>query len=191
MARYFLTSLVLAAAFLVAPLKAGAAQLEGPLIALNGDNIVLNSTLTLNEKQVGDISKGISKEVVFYIDLYRVWKSWPDEFVAGITVTRTLSCNPVKNEFVATSLEGNVLREKRFGNCEDLLRWTLNLEGVTVANSRELEPAEYYAKLTAESRIRKLPPVVGYLLFFVKEKEFRVKAVSDMLELKVVPEGKK
>ena len=37
---------------------------------------------------------GIAKEITFYIDLFRVWNMWPDEFVLGKTIVKTLRVDP-------------------------------------------------------------------------------------------------
>lgn len=156
------------------PLVAGAQEIIGPEVRINDSHIVVSTALDLSDKQLEDISKGISKEIDIYVDLFRAWKSWPDEFVLGTKFTRTLKCDPVKKEFVATSLVENVLREKRFTDCKSLLRWALSVDEHTLTSVTELEPASYFVRVTAESRLRKLPPVVGYLFFFVKEKEFKI-----------------
>jgi hypothetical protein len=39
---------------------------------------------------------------------------------------------------------------------------------------RELEPGQYFVRVTVESKIRKLPPVIGYLFIFVSENEFKI-----------------
>ncbi len=156
------------------PLAAGAQEIIGPDVRINDSHIVVSTALDLSDKQLEDIHKGISKEIDIYVDLFRVWKSWPDEFVLGTKFTRTLKCDPVKKEFVATSLVENVLREKRFTDCRSLLRWALSVDEHTLTSVTELEPSSYFVRITAESRLRKLPPVVGYLFFFVKEKEFTI-----------------
>lgn len=156
------------------PLVAGAQEIIGPDVRINDSHIVVSTALDLSDKQLEDIHKGISKEIDIYVDLFRVWKSWPDEFVLGTKFTRTLKCDPVKKEFVATSLVENVLREKRFTDCRSLLRWALSVDEHTLTSVTELEPSSYFVRITAESRLRKLPPVVGYLFFFVKEKEFTI-----------------
>ncbi len=161
-------------AFLLVPLVSGAQEIAGPEVEINDGHLVVSAALKLSEKQVKDISKGISKEMDIYVDLFRVWPSWPDEFVLGTKFTRTIKCDPVKKEFVATSLVGNTLREKRFSDCESLLKWALKVEEHKLASMATLEPASYFVKVTAESRLRKLPPVVGYLFFFVKDQEFKI-----------------
>jgi hypothetical protein len=173
MPRYILTVAVLLIALLL-PLCAGAQEIKGPELTINDGHITVSTGLALSEEQVEAVSKGISKEITIYVDLFRVWKSWPDEFVLGAKFNRTLSCDPVKKEYVATSLHGDTLREKRFTDCDSLLKWALSIKDLQLTSTTELDPADYFVKVTAESRLRKLPPVVGYLFFFVKEKEFRI-----------------
>jgi hypothetical protein len=170
-------------ALLLVPLVSGAQEIAGPDVEINDGHIVVSTSLNLSEKQLEDISKGISKEMDIYVDLFRVWKSWPDEFVLGTKFTRTITCNPVKKEFVATSLAGNILREKRFSDCDSLLKWALTVEDHKLTNVAQLEPARYFVKVTAESRLRKLPPVVGYLFFFVKSKDFKIHKNSEFFEV--------
>ena len=38
----------------------------------------------------------------------------------------------------------------------------------------DIETASYFVRVSIESRIRKLPPVIGYLLFFVPENDFKI-----------------
>jgi len=178
MYRHILRFAVLMTALLL-PLSVWAQEIEGPDVRINDGHILVSARLDLSEEQLAAISKGISKEITLYVDLFRVWRGWPDEFVLGAELHRTLSCDPVKNEFVATSLAGNTLREKRFSDCESLLKWALTLNDIKLAETSELEPANYFVKVTAESRIRKLPPVVSYLFFFVKEKEFSIDKDSE------------
>lgn len=165
------------------PLSARAQEVVGPSVKINEGHIVASTELKLSEDQLEDISKGISKEIEIYVDLFRVWQSWPDEFIVGAKFTRTLSCDPVKKEYVATSLYEYTLREKRFSDCKALLNWALNIEEVKLASVAEIQPGDYFVKVKAEGRIRKLPPVVGYLFFFVKEKDFKITGKSDIFTI--------
>lgn len=186
MPRTFLR-LALALALVLLPLAAEAQEIVGPRAVINDGHIVVSTALSLNEKELDDITKGISKEIDIYVDLFRVWESWPDEFVLGTKFTRTLRCDPVKKEYVATSLVGSVLREKRFTDCQGLLKWALSVNEHTLTSVTELEPSQYFVRVTAEGRLRKLPPVVGYLFFFVKEREFKVESDSAPFEVNVGP----
>ncbi len=149
-------------------------SISGPEARVVNSEIVVTSGLVLDTKNLDDLKNGISKEITFYLDLFRVWKIWPDEFVAGKKLVKTLRCDPIKKEYIATSFDGATLIEKRFKTFESMLAWTLSLKDLRLISVRELQPAEYYVKVTAVSRLRSLPPVIGYLLFFVPEREFKV-----------------
>lgn len=57
------------------------------------------------------------------------------------------------------------------------------INSLPLINIRGIEPGDYYIKVTVESRLRSLPPVVGYLLFFIPEKEFSVSKDSSPFRL--------
>jgi hypothetical protein len=52
-----------------------------------------------------------------------------------------------------------------------------------LTNIRELDPGEYFVKITVDSKIRKLPPVIGYILFFVSENEFSISKDSQRFQI--------
>lgn len=159
------------------------AEITGPAIQLKNDEVLVSAGILLDEKNIRDIKKGISKEVTFYIDLFRVWKTWPDEFIAGGKFVRTLESDPIKKEYTASSSDGATLTKKRFRDLDAMLNWALNIKDHRLINTRELEAANYFIRITVESHMRKLPPVVGYLLFFVPEKDFRVTRDSSPVHL--------
>jgi hypothetical protein len=178
---------ILALLFLFAVLSpaapAGASEIMGPQVRIDDNNIVVSSAIRLDEKQLREIESGIPKEITIYVDLFRVWDSWPDEFVLGKTLTQTLRCDPVKKEYIATSLSGTTLKEKRFRECGPLLDWALSVNNLHLTNTSELEPAEYFVKVTAESHIRRLPPIIKSLFFFIRETEFSVSKDSSPFEV--------
>jgi len=148
------------------------AEIIGPETKIINNEIYVTTGLILDEKQLQDLKNGIAKEITFYIDLFRVWNIWPDEFVLGETIVKTLKADPVKKEYVAASSDGMTIVERRFNEIDSLLRWSLNIRDLKLTNTRELEPDDYFVRITVESRIRRLPPVISYLFFFVPEKEF-------------------
>lgn len=159
---------------LLLPLQVSGVEIIGPETRVANNEIYVTTALSLDEKQINDLKNGISKEVTFYIDLFRVWKMWPDEFVLGKTFVRTLKSDPVKKEHVATSFDGIFLIEKRFNEFESMLRWALNINDLKLTNIKELDAGDYFVKVTVESRLRRLPPIISYLFFFVPEKEFKI-----------------
>ena len=46
-----------------------------------------------------------------------------------------------------------------------MLNWTMNIRNFNLVNIMDIETASYFVRVSIESRIRKLPPVIGYLLF--------------------------
>ncbi len=148
------------------------AEIIGPETKIINNEIYVTTGLILDEKQLQDLKNGIAKEITFYIDLFRVWSIWPDEFVLGETIVKTLKADPVKKEYVAASSDGMTIVERRFNELDSLLKWSLNIRDLKLTNTRELEPDNYFVRITVESRLRKLPPVISYLFFFVPEKEF-------------------
>lgn len=148
------------------------AEIIGPETKIINNEIYVTTGLILDEKQLQDLKNGIAKEITFYIDLFRVWNMWPDEFVLGKTIVKTLKADPVKKEYVAASSDGMTIVERRFNELDSLLKWSLNIRDLKLTNTRELEPDDYFVRITVESRLRRLPPVISYLFFFVPEKEF-------------------
>jgi len=143
-------------------------------ITIKNDELFVTTSLSLEEKYLQELRNGIVKEFIFYIDLFKVWNMWPDEFVLGKSFTRTLRCDPVKDKFTATSDDGSTIIKKRFKSFESMTQWALSINDLNLTNTKELEPGAYFVKVTVESKIRKLPPVIGYFLIFLPENEFKV-----------------
>lgn len=172
MSRIYITILLLAMLF---PLHEALGQtVAGPDARLQSNDLHVTFSLNLNEKTTDALKNGMEKEIRFYVDLFRVWKIWPDEFVLGRSFKKTIKADPVKKEFIATSNDGSVMIEKRFRSFESMLDWVVSFRDLKLTNVKELEPGRYFVRVTVESKIRQLPPVIGYFLVFVSENEFRV-----------------
>ena len=171
-------SLCLVLCCLALPNFTEAQMISGPEVRLITNNIQVSFSLIPDSKQVQEMKDGIEKEFRLYIDLFRVWRGWPDEFVLGRFYSRTLKSDPIKKEYVASSYDGNVIVEKRYRSFESMLEGTLSVRDLTLTNTCELEPAMYFVRITAESRVRKLPPVIGYFFIFISENEFKIRKDS-------------
>ncbi len=163
------------------PFTAEGQTISGPDARIVSGDIYASFSLSLEEKMLQDIRNGMDKEIRLYIDLFRVWKGWPDEFIVGKSFVRTLKSDPIKKEYIASSNDGNTITEKRFRSFESMIAWTLSVRDLKLTSTRELEPSHYFVRITAESRIRKLPPVLGHFLIFVNENEFRIRKDSGFL----------
>ncbi|HXX53173.1 MAG TPA: DUF4390 domain-containing protein [Thermodesulfovibrionales bacterium] len=169
--------------FLCIPLTAFGAEISGPETEIVNHSLQVTTGLLLDEKNLNDLKNGIAKEITFYLDIYRVWHVWPDEFVAGKKIVITLKDDPVKNEYIATSFNGSTLAKKRFKDLEAMLAWALNIKDLSLIHINDLEAGTFFVRVIAEARLRTLPPVIGYLLFFVPEKEFTVKKDSALFSI--------
>src|SRR3990172_5879163 len=103
-------------------------MIAGPEVKLINNDIFVSFSLNLEDKSLQEIKRGIDKELKLYIDLFRIWKIWPDEFVLGKMYIRTLKADPIKKEYVATSSDGSSLIERRFKSFESMINWTLSVK---------------------------------------------------------------
>ena len=172
MSRIFSILMLLIAVF--CPRASESQTVTVPEVKLVNNDLFLSFSLSLQDKSLEAIRGGVDKELKFYVDLFKMWKVWPDEFVIGKAYVKTLKVDPVKKEYVATSNDGSLLIEKRFKSIESMMQWVVVFRDLKLTNIRELEPGQYFVRVTVESKIRKLPPVIGYLFIFVSENEFRI-----------------
>jgi hypothetical protein len=154
------------------------AELSNVNVKIQNNEIYVSTTLIPDKKFLDDLGNGISKEITFFIDLFRIWKIWPDEFVTGIKITRILRSDNIREEYVVKNISGNIRTERRFRNVDSMVEWAVDIRDLKLSNIKEFESGEYYVKVTVESSIKKLPPVIGYLLFFIPEKEFSISKKS-------------
>jgi len=171
--------------FIFYSLSSGAGVI-GPEVTIQNNEIYVTTSLSLEEKYLQELRNGIAKEFKFYIDLFKVWKMWPDEFVLGKSLIRTLKCDPVKSEFIATSFDGSTITEKRFRSLESMTKWALGINQLKLTNIKELEPGTYFVRVMVESKIRKLPPIIRYLLIFLPENEFKITGDSPFFSIGAV-----
>lgn len=164
------------------PSSGACQEIAGLSVRLVNGDIHVSFSLDLDSKRLQELREGIDKELKLYVDLFRVWQGWPDEFVLGKSFTRRLRIDSVKKEYVATSFDGNVIIERRFRSPESLLGWVLSVKDLKLAG-RDLQPGRYFVRITAESKVRRLPPVIGYLFIFVKETDFKVVMDSPLLTI--------
>jgi hypothetical protein len=158
--------------FIIDP--ANSAEISTVNVKIYNNEIYVSTSLIPDKKFLDDLSSGMSKEITFFIDLFRVWKIWPNEFVSGVRITRILKSDTIKQEYIAKDISGNIHKEKRFRDLNSMVEWAINIKDLRFLNVKDFESGEYFVKVTIESSIRKLPPVIGYLLFFIPEKEFSV-----------------
>jgi hypothetical protein len=181
--RIFICSVSLLSLFFLTFSPAQAAEVIGPEVKMQDREIYVSTSLSLDESYLEELRNGVTKEFRFYIDLFRVWNMWPDEFILSRSFIRTLTSDPVKMEYTATSSNGSMVTKKRFKSFDSMLQWALSVSNLKLADGRDLEPGVYFVRTTIESRIRKLPPVIGYFMIFLPENEFKIKKDSPFITI--------
>jgi len=68
---------------LILPVLSEAQVITGPEVKLVNNDIYVSFALNLEDKNLQEIKRGIDKELKVNVDLFRIWKVWPDEFVLG------------------------------------------------------------------------------------------------------------
>ena len=84
-------------AIFISPALSEAQVITGPEVKLVNNDIYVSFSLTLEDKNLQEIKSGIDKELKINVDLFRVWKVWPDEFVLGKMSLRILKVDPIRN----------------------------------------------------------------------------------------------
>lgn len=161
------------------------AEISAVNVKLLDNNIYVTTSVKPDSKFIDDIAGGLSKEIIFYIDLFRVWRIWPNEFVTGKKLIKNLKSDPIKRQYIAIRIEGHIYLERKFNDLASMVDWTMNIADIKLTNIRELEPGIYFVKVIVESRIRRLPPVIGHLLFFVPENEFSISNNSSTFQISI------
>ncbi|MCE5313026.1 MAG: DUF4390 domain-containing protein [Nitrospiraceae bacterium] len=150
--------------------------------SMRGHDLMTAMDFRPGSQLLGELREGVKKELTFYVDLLRVWKIWPDEFVTGRKFTRILSADPIKNEFICETIENNIKYRKRFKDFESMTAWAFSLDEFRLASTKELEPGIYFVRLTIESKIRKLPSILKAIMI-IPETEFSINADSARFSL--------
>jgi len=147
------------------------------------NSIEVTTSIIPSKEFIDDFKEGLSKNLLILIEFYRKWSIIPDEFISGVQIQRIFISDPIKEEFIVKSIEGQILREKKFKNWQDALEWGLKINPVRVVDINNLEKGKYYVKVTVESNIRKLPLVLEHILFFIPRYEKRITKESETFRL--------
>ena len=67
---------------------AASIEITGPEMEIKGNDIIVNSGISNVNEFDQAIKSGISKEIVFTIELLKAWRFWPDEFVVSRKIAR-------------------------------------------------------------------------------------------------------
>ncbi|MEW6410673.1 MAG: DUF4390 domain-containing protein [Nitrospirota bacterium] len=154
---------------------ANASSISNVTVTTNTNNMIVSASLSGFSKEFIDaIHNGIEKEITFHIDVFRVWRYWPDEFIASKTIQRTIKYDMIKKDYRITSYDGLYLSERMFSSFDDMKKWVTVVDRIKVLDTSVLQPDSlYFVRVMAESKFRKLHPLLEYVLFFVPTSDFK------------------
>ncbi|HSW65125.1 MAG TPA: DUF4390 domain-containing protein [Dissulfurispiraceae bacterium] len=176
-------ALLVSAFLLTAPADAPAAEIRSVELMFQGQDLFVSTQIVPDESFLEELRQGLSKELRLSFEVMNIRSFFPDEYILEKKLRIALKSDPIKREFSARVSDGGIMQEKRFKDIESMNAWALRIQDMKVTNVKELDPGNYYLKVTAESRIRKLPPLLKYLLFFIPETEFAVWRYSQAFSL--------
>ncbi len=171
--------------------RAKAVEITDLDLVIKEANVFVSFRFNLDQVRLNEIKEGISKEFIFYIDLFRYWDVWPDEFITGKKIIRTITADPVKREFIATSFDGTTLIQKRFKSLESMIQWTCQFSNLPLVNMKPLPASRYFVKVTVESRLTKIPSLISELFFFLPVRDFKISKNSAVFRWPAVIQEKR
>lgn len=162
--------LFFASAFLYVPVRGDASDITTITFRQVNRDIIVNASLQFDQKIIDDLNAGLSKEIIYTVDLIRNRNLLPNEPIKGTVVVKSLYSNPIKREYVGTVLWDQRKTDKRFKDISSMIAWGGDLQ-VSLADIDMDNESEYFIRVSAESRIFALPSVVDLLFFFLPKTE--------------------
>jgi len=147
------------------------AAISGTEVKIKDSHIIV-STGILSLKEIENaIKSGVEKELIFSIELFRIWPLWPDEFVSAKKIQKLIKYDNLRDQYRASSYDGAHLRERHFRDFNTLKDWVFTVRDINLANIRKLEKGKYLVRVTVKSKSRELPPIIGFFMLFIPETE--------------------
>lgn len=150
-------------------------QMSDVIVNQGSEDLLISSSLVGGfSKDFDDaIKNGFEKEITFDIEIYRRWPLWFDEFIFSKRIIKTIKYDEMKKVYYASSYDGLYLEEKVFDDHERMKAWVSKIGDIKVTPlSLFKHNATYFVRIKAESKFKKLPPILENLLFFVKTTDF-------------------
>jgi len=155
-------------AFLVAgPANAAAPNIIGPDIRIVDNNIIVSLSIDNFKDLETPIKAGIKKEIVITAELLRTWNLWPDEFIVSKKFEKVIKYDNLRDQYLVSSYDGITRIQKKFKDYDKLSDWIFNTNTFSLANTKELDPSNYYIRIVVESKSLDQIPLLGILTNFI------------------------
>jgi len=145
-------------------------QIVGNMNIVN-NNIIVNLHIDNITELETLITSGIEKEIIFTVELLRVWNYWPDEFVVSKKISKVIKHDNLRDHYRASSYDGITRSKRYFKDYDSVKDWIYNVKDVNLANVKGLEPGSYYIRIVVESKSVEQLPLLGVLMHFIPEVE--------------------
>ncbi len=155
--------------------------INGPVIQTKEKSISVSFNIEVSPSYKEAIRSELKKEFNVFVDLFRYWNIWPDEFITGKKYIRTLSIDPIKKEYIGSSFDGEVFVYKRFKSFESMLKWVLDFKDAFTKDFQGLDPGSYYVKITIESKKTGIPSLITDIFFLLPVHEIKLEKRSPFL----------
>ncbi len=146
----------------------------GPYMKIIDNNIIVDMSLANVSELESVINSGVGKEIIFTVELLRVWPFWPDEFVISKKIKKIIKYDNLRGQYQASTFDGFRKTDKQFRDYYNVKNWIFTENGINLANIRELEPDHYYLRIIVESKSLKQLPVIGLLMHLVPEVDMTI-----------------
>ena len=163
--------LALCSMLTASPAAAVTPSIVGPAPRIIDNNIVVDLSIANATELEKTIISGTEKNIVFTIELLRVWRFWPDEFIVSKRIVKKIKYDNLREQYRASSYDGVTRIENKFKDYNSMKDWIFTVNAVNLANIRELEPSNYYIRVIVESKSLEHLPVIGFLMHFIPETE--------------------
>ena len=166
--KYSLILLFAVCSFMAAaPANAAAPEIIGPNMRIVDNNIIVSISIDNFKDLEKTIKAGIEKEIVFTAELLRSWDLWPDEFIVSKKFEKVIKYDNLRDQYLASSYDGITRVQKKFKNYDEMRAWISGLNTFNLANTKGLEPSNYYIRIVVESKSLDQIPLLGVLTNFI------------------------
>ncbi len=147
--------------------NAAAPKIIGPDMKIVDNNIIVSISIDNFKDLEKSIKAGIKKEIVFTAELLRYWVLWPDEFIVSKRFEKIIKYDNLRDQYIASSYDGITRVQNKFKDYDEMREWIASLNTFNLANTKGLEPSNYYIRVVVESKSLDQIPLLGLLTNFI------------------------
>jgi hypothetical protein len=154
--------------------------IHGPYKNVRNNDIIVSLAVGNPEELEAAIRSGVEKEIIYTIELLRVWNFWPDEFIVSKRVIRTVKYDNLREHYRIISMDGMSRSETIIkADSRSLKKSIFTVKAVNLVNIKELLPGMYYIRAIIETKSIEQFPLIGFIMHFIPESEITLAEESE------------